>query len=1018
MNKNIAITALSFIILFISFHLPAQESAYYEPPQKTYREALNLFDQANYGASRQLFEKFQTEKPDKSNTFHENANYYIAVCAVQVNSPDAASLVQQFAAEYPESAWMPSINFELGKLYYEKNQYRQTLEAFQKVKPNQLNAEQKAEYYYKKGYCQMKINQYDGALASFGQVTKTKSDYAKPAYYYSAHIQYQKKDFEKALVGFKAIENDKKYGKYAQNYIIHIYYETGKYQQVIDEGLVYINSADSQTQNEIYRLVANSYYELGQYSQALVYFDLYEKSVRHVIEASEQYRIGYSKFVDKQYKQAINNFQKAIEGDKEVAQNAWYHLGFCYLNTDQQKFAQNAFLNSYKVGTDPQVTADALFNYVKITIELGGDPINDPVAIVNQYISKNPGQPRTNEAYDLLAQLYMTSKKYQEALLSIEAVNNPNSQLQTAYQQLAYFQGIEYLNRGEYAEAEKYFQKALTYTPNKILQAQTVFWIGDAQYNQKRYSEAERTYANFFNLSSAKQSGLYETANYNIAYAAFNQKKYSQSIDYFKRFINGSSSNQTMLNDAKLRLADSYFILKNYNQAEGWYQQVFQTGASGSDYALYQLAFCNGANGNFNQKISNLKTLVSTYKNSALYEDALYEIASTSMAINDQPQAIVYFDRLVKERPKSSLAKKSLVKMGFIYYDNNQNDMAITTMKKVITLYPGSLEAKEAITTLQSIYVDMGQVGQYMAYVKTLDFVQVSTSMEDSLMFVSGENYYLNNDCNNATPALKNYLKQFPNGGYVLPSYYYLSECYASQNNLNEAMVYYEKIIAFPDNQYTNKALLKASRIYFENEDYVKSGEYYGRLSQLAEDQGMLQEAYDGAMRSAFLNDNLALAEQFANEMLLSERITETQQVYAHYILAQAALDKNNFAVAEKEFAIVDEMNSSELGAEAKFEIAQIKFNGKKLDESETLIYQIPEQYPGQDFWIARGFILLSDIYVARDNDFQAEQTLQSVIENYPGDDLKQVANAKLQQLQAGREIKPASETEEFIDNN
>ena len=232
---------------------------------------------------------------------------------------------------------------------------------------------------------------------------------------------------------------------------------------------------DNKNQDEIYRLIANSYYELGQYDKALEYFDLYEKTVHHAVEADEQYRIGYAKFVDKQYKSAIGNFQKAIDGNSGVAQNAWYHLGFCYLNTDQQKFAQNAFLQSYKLGKDDQLTADALFNYIKITIELGGDPINDPVSIVNEYIKNNPNQPRTNEAYDLLAQLYLTSKKYKEAMQSIEAVSNPNSQLQSAYQQLAYFQGIEYINRGNYVEAEKYLQKALIYTPNKVLQAQTVY---------------------------------------------------------------------------------------------------------------------------------------------------------------------------------------------------------------------------------------------------------------------------------------------------------------------------------------------------------------------------------------------------------------------------------------------------------------------------------------------------------------------------------------------------------------
>ena len=131
MKKNIAIAILSFIFLLVGSHLFAQKTAYFNAPQKTYREALKLFDEANYGASRQLFEKFLTEKTDKSNTFHENANYYIAVCAVQLDSPDAASQVQGFAAEYPESAWMPSINFEMGKLYYQKEQVPANTGCFQ-----------------------------------------------------------------------------------------------------------------------------------------------------------------------------------------------------------------------------------------------------------------------------------------------------------------------------------------------------------------------------------------------------------------------------------------------------------------------------------------------------------------------------------------------------------------------------------------------------------------------------------------------------------------------------------------------------------------------------------------------------------------------------------------------------------------------------------------------------------------------------------------------------------------------
>jgi hypothetical protein len=68
------------------------------------------------------------------------------------------------------------------------------------------------------------------------------------------------------------------------------------------------------------------------------------------------------------------------------------------------------------------------------------------------------------------------------------------------------------------------------------------------------------------------------------------------------------------------------------------------------------------------------------------------------------------------------------------------------------------------------------------------------------------------------------------------------------------------------------------------------------------------------------------------------------------------------------------------------------------------MIYDLPEQYPGYDYWIASAFILLADIYVARDNIFQAEQTLLSVIDNYPGEDLKTVARDKLVKIKPEEE--------------
>jgi hypothetical protein len=61
---------------------------------------------------------------------------------------------------------------------------------------------------------------------------------------------------------------------------------------------------------------------------------------------------------------------------------------------------------------------------------------------------------------------------------------------------------------------------------------------------------------------------------------------------------------------------------------------------------------------------------------------------------------------------------------------------------------------------------------------------------------------------------------------------------------------------------------------------------------------------------------------------------------------------------------------------------------------------------------VAKGFILLSDVYVKKENNFQAKQTLQSIIDNYEGQELVVIAREKLNAILA-TETKPETTTPE-----
>lgn len=1007
--------ALVFCLLFFGATMSstAQGTEAYNPRNKLLKDAMDLFARENYGSAVILFEQAKSEINDPASLFYEQAAYYSTLCAIRLGDQEALRQVEQFAGSYPESAWLPSIQFELGKLYFDKRRYREALKAFNNARPGQMDATQQAEYYYKRGYALMNLGKEDAALEAFGKVSGNRDGYADAAAFYSSHILYNQGKYNEALAGFSALKDNRRFRKYVPNYLIHIHYELGNDQKVIEEGEAYIKTATSRSRAEMAGLIANAHYNLGDYASALPYFETYEASSREKLQPAEHYRIGHAKFVSEKYGSAIHNFQEAIEGNGEYAQTAWYHLGFCYLNTGEQQFAQNAFLQAYRLEGPRELRTDALYNYVKLTIEIGNDVYHDPVEIVEEFLEKNPDLPRIDEAYDLLAQLYLSSRNYNSALTSIEKTRNPNPKLQAIYQQLAYSQALDYFNRGDYDEAIAFFDKALEYTPDRELQFKSVFWQGDALYRQKKYSVSAGKYREFFGIPGAARSPLHGKALYNMAYASFNQRQYTQSADYFGRFLRLSGQDPNLQNDAKLRLADSYFIMKDYSTALSWYNRVIDNDGRDVDYAIYQKAFCYGAEGNFEKKISTLKTLISGYQSSLLYDDALYEIASTSLILNDQRGAIVYFDKLVREKPKSPFAKKSLVKMGFVYYNNNQYDQAIRTLKEVVNMYPASLEAKEALNTLKNVYVDQGRVDEYFAYAKNLDFVQVSVSEEDSLTFVTGENYYIDGDCSRAIVSLKNYLDQFPDGGFVLSASNYLASCFEKQGDNETAMAYYGKILEFPDNQYTDRALLKSARYAYDKNDHLLAGELYARLNETADDPGMILEARDGAMRSAYLVEDNRTALRFADLLLQMPDAAEEQITFAYYVRGKAYLDVNNLASAESNFVQVDELTSGEMGAEAKYNLALIQFSRNQLDEAEKYIYELPEQYPGYDYWIASAFILLADIYVKRDNAFQAEQTLLSVIENYPGEDLKSVAREKLQMIKPPEAIEQDDRQEE-----
>jgi TolA-binding protein len=347
---------------------------------------------------------------------------------------------------------------------------------------------------------------------------------------------------------------------------------------------------------------------------------------------------------------------------------------------------------------------------------------------------------------------------------------------------------------------------------------------------------------------------------------------------------------------------------------------------------------------------------------------------------------------------------KALVQLGLVSYNSNDFQSSVNYYKQVVDRSPNSPETQAALAGMKNSYVEMNDVDAYFAYTGSLGSgAQVSASEQDSLSYQSAEKLYMAKD-KKARSQFERYLNQFPNGSFVLNSHFYLAEILYTEGENTKSLVEYELVIAQPDNYFTPTSLLKAAGLHYNAENYKQSLAYFERLAKTSDTGNKFQDVQTGIMRCQFKLGNFQASAEAANQVLTSEKVSDILKRETNYILAVSYYKLGN---QDKAFPILSKLstdtNSAE-GAESKFLVAQILFDKQKLKESEKEIMDFIDKNSPHQFWLAKSFLLLSDIYLKNGDEFQAKHTLKSIEENYPepNDGIMETTRQKLQVIEAG----------------
>lgn len=989
-------TILIAVLVISHIVCNAQRTSYPLSPQEKYQTARELFESKKYGSAMKKFQELQVE--NRGQALATEAEFFTAMCALYLEHNNALRLIESFLQKHSKSVWAHKANFELGNFAFSRKKYSRVLKAFQKVKINQLSRTEQIQYYYNRAFSNLSLKNTDEALADFTQIKNTPGEYQMPAIYYWAHINYLQKNYEAALVHFNKIKNEKQFKDLVPYYIAQIYYLQKTYDKALAYAEPLIEKVDDKQKIQLQEIVANCYFNQKMYAKAVGHYEAAFRNKKK--SATDNYNLAYSYYQTNEFQKAIAPFKATSVKKDKRGQSAYYHLAACYLHVDEKQKARMAFEQASEMTFDKGIQEDALFNYAKLTYELSYSPFNETIKAFDKYIANYPNNSRNTAAYDYLVQVYMTTKNYKEAIRSIHKIKEKNASVKKALQRVTYFRGVELFKNNEFEKAIEMLKQSTQHGKyNRKLNALALFWMAESYYQLNDFSVAQNAYAKFLNTPGAYSLEQYPQAQYNIGYTHFKQEEYTQAQDWFERFVvRMKRKKMAVVADALNRLGDCFFLNRNYSEAIDQYDMALKNGTYDADYSLFQKAFCLGLIKNHRLKIKLLNQLLADYPQSAQTDRVHYELGRAYQKLNKSNKASAHYGTLITNYTESSYYAKGLLQLGLIFYNQGKYQQSIDYYKKVANNFPQSREAAAALLGIKNNYVELNQVEEYVAYTQQLGGnAKVTTTEQDSLMYNAAEKLFLAKD-ERAPKQLNRYLEKYPDGSFALNAHFYLGELNYANKAFDQALKNYLFVAKQSDNAFTEPTLSKLCELQFNAQQYSQALASFNRLASIANSQWNIRKALIGKLRCHYILENNEQLIKVGKTLLNTPEISEQYKIETHYKMAKVFQTLNNKAEALKFFKKVAVDPQTEMGAEAFYRVAQLQYQTGQLEKAEKQIMAFMEKNSPYQFWLAKSFILLSDLFNLKDDQFQAKHTLQSIIDNYPevDDGIKDDAQQRL----------------------
>lgn len=988
-------TLVLTVLLFGCYLSKGQETISQQKTERLFQTGLDLLSHREYGASLKAFSDFLKVYP-RSDSRSADAEYYQALCALNLFHGDAERLLENYIANYPGYPKAISAYYDLATFFYGDKNFSKAAVYFSKVDFPSLSNEQQNTGRFRWGYCLFTDKNLKGSLDQFNTIKASGGQYGPAASYYAGFIESGNGDYTNALTDLKRAEANNSYASIVPVLISNVYYKLKNDDELLKYAEASLAKDNVTSADEISLLAGEAYFRKGDYEKALTRYEGYFEEHERNANRGVLYHAGYSAFTAGNDEAALR-YLKASAGDTDsVGVYASYYLGLLYLKRQEKPLALTAFDITKRSKKDLRLAEESLFFSAKINYELGSPDV--AIGEFETLLKDFPQSQHSVEVKELLSQAYVNANNYNKAIEYIDALPRRSPAIDRAYQKATFLKGTELFNKEDYFRAVQFFEKSLQYPVDAVYVAEASYWCGETYSIGRKYQEAIPFYEQALGPSASKP-GLLKDVRYGLGYAFYNLQQYDKSLLNFRDFVTKSSVADPNYLDGLIRLADCYYVSKSYVEALTFYRQSIQLNSADMDYAHLQCGIILSIQRKYGEAAVEFEG-VAKNTSSRYADDALFQRAQIDFVQSNYSAAITNYTKLINTSKSNRLLPYAFTRRAASYYNLKNFDQTANDYITVLEKFPAHPASQDLLLPLQEALNLANRSTEFDRYLEQFKQANPDAKGIESVEFETAKSQYFNQNYIKAIENLSHYVINYPESPRISEAKYYEAESYFRLKEFSKALVLYQEILNDQSFSMIGKVMARVADLEFKMGHYENAVIAFQKLSVVAANKKEMFTAWNGLMESYYLLAEYDSTDVFANKILVQGNINASAQNKASLYLGKTAMARGDYDSAKDEFLTTLNAAHDEYGAEAKYLLGEIFYLSREHKQCYETLLALKIDFSAYDEWVGKAYLLLADNFLATGDTFQAKGTLKSLIDKFPRQDIRDAAREKLKVIE------------------